>query len=210
MVVASVAVQVQAQFDQILIGYLLPEEELGQYAAALRLVAALAFVPVVFHAASSPEVARAKVASELLYRVRLHRLYCGMVVVGAAGALFLALFPELLVRTLLGPQYGGASVLLPVMGLRLLFTGLGVARGLYIANEGLFRFAMLGAVGGAVLSMGLNVWWVPRWGLWGAVAASFASLTFTTFAVDAVVPAMRRNCGLMIRALVMPWRGLQR
>lgn len=209
-IVAAVAVQVQAQFDQVLIGHMLTDKELGQYAAAMRLVVAMSFVPVVFHAAASPEVARAKLESEALYFVRLHRLYRGMVVIGVLGALVLALFPRLLVHTLLGAQFDGAAVLLPLMGLRLVLTGLGVARGLFVANEGLFRFAMVSAISGAVVSLSLNFWWIPRWGLWGAVAASFASLAVTTFAVDALVPAMRRNCGLMIRALVMPWRGLQR
>ena len=210
LIVSGVAIQVQAQADQVLIGRLLPAEELGQYSAAIRLVAALAFVPMVLQAAAAPEIARAKVEGAAPYRLRLHRLYRAMMLGTVVLVAPLVLFPHLIVRLLLGRQFGGAAVLLPVLAFRLVLTGFGVARSLFIANEGLFRFSMISSVAGAGVSVALNFWLIPRWGLWGAIAASFVSLTITTFVVDAIVPSTRGNCRLMLRALVMPWRSLQR
>ena len=205
-VLMGLAVQVQAQIDLVIMGGLLPAAQLGDYAGAIRLVTALAFLPMVLQSASGPEIARAKVEGEDLYRNRLHRLYRGMVVMCLLSVAPLALAPRLIVHLLLGAAFAGSASILPVLAFRLVLTGFGTARTLFITNDRLFGLALIGSVTGACCSVGLNLLLIPRWGVWGAVVAGLLSFSVTTFGFDAAVPALRPNLRLMMCALVMPWR----
>jgi O-antigen/teichoic acid export membrane protein len=205
-ILMGLAVQVQAQIDMVIMGGLLPAVQLGNYAGAIRLVTVLAFMPGVLQSAAGPEIARAKVEGEELYRDRLHRLYRGMVVLCLISIAPLVVAPRLVVRLLLGSSFAGAATVLPVLAFRLVLTGFGVARSLFITNDRLFRLALVGAVAGACTSVVLNLVLIPRWGVWGAVVAGLVSFSITTFAFDAVFPALRPNFRLMMCALVMPWR----
>jgi O-antigen/teichoic acid export membrane protein len=205
-ILMGLAVQVQAQIDLVIMGRLLPAAQLGNYAGAIRIVTVLAFIPVVLQGAAGPEIARAKMDGEEIYRDRLHRLYRGIMVVCILGIAPLVLAPRLIVRLLLGASFAGAAPVLPVLAFRLLLTGFGVARSLFITNDRLFGLALVGAVTGACTSVVLNLVLIPLWGVWGAVATGLVSFSITTFAFDAVVPALRPNLRLMMCALVMPWR----
>lgn len=204
--VSGLAISAQAYSDQLVIGAMLGAEELGQYAAALRLVNVFAFVPMVVHTVAAPEITRAKRDDETLYRRRLHSLYRLMFVVFLAMALPLVLLGPAAALWLYGASYAGAAMLLPWLALRLFFTNFGVARSLFITNEGLFRFALLTAIAGAIVNIALNLILVPHWGARGAIAASFASFGVTTFALECFEPRARANLRLMACAVLLPWR----
>jgi O-antigen/teichoic acid export membrane protein len=204
--VAGLAVYVQAYADQLVIGTMLGSAELGQYAAAVRLVSVFAFVPMVVQTVAAPEITRAKLADETLYRRRLCNLYRLMFLLFSVVVVPLIFLGPYAAKLLYGSSYAGTAALLPWLGLRLLFTIFGVARSVFITNEGLFRFALLTAVVGAVVNIGLNLWWVQRWGAIGAIAASIASFATTTFALEFFQPRARINLGLMARAIFLPWR----
>lgn len=205
--VSGVAVYAQAYFDQLVIGANLGGGELGQYAAAIRLVSVFAFVPTVVLTVAAPEITRAKRDDETLYQRRLHSLYRFMFVLFLVTALPLILLGPAAARLLYGMSYAGTAALLPWLAFRLFFTNLGVARSIFVTNEGLFRFALLTAVAGAVVNICLNLVLVPRWGARGAIVSSFASFAVTTFALEVFQPRARANLRLMARAVLLPWRG---
>jgi O-antigen/teichoic acid export membrane protein len=205
--VSGVAVYAQAYFDQLVIGAHLGGSELGQYAAAIRLVSVFAFVPTVVLTVAAPELTRAKRDDETLYQRRLHSLYRFMFVLFLATALPLVVLGPAAARLLYGVSYAGTAALLPWLAFRLFFTNLGVARGIFVTNEGLFRFALGTAVAGAVVNILLNLVLVQRWGARGAIVSSFASFGVTTFALEFFQPRARANLCLMARAVLLPWRG---
>jgi O-antigen/teichoic acid export membrane protein len=203
----GLAITAQAYSDQLVIGALLGAEELGQYAAALRLVSIFAFVPMVIQTVAAPEIVRAKRDDESLYQRRLHSLYRLMFALFVAMAVPLVVLGPMAARWLYGASYAGAAGLLPWLALRLFFTNLGVARSVFITSDGLLRFALFTAIAGAVVNIALNIVLVPRWGSKGAIIASFASFTVTTFALESFDKRARANLVLMARAVFMPWRG---
>ncbi len=203
---SGLAIYVQAYADQLVIALFLGGAQLGEYSAALRLVAVFGFVPMVLQTVASPEITRARRDDAALYRRRLYdfyRLMFGLFIV-TAGPMIVA-GPWVITR-LFGASYAGAAVLVPLLAFRLFFTNLGVARSVFITNESLFRFALLTALAGAVVNLACNVWWVPRWGARGAILASFVSFGVTTFGLEIFQPKARANLRLMLRAILTPWR----
>jgi O-antigen/teichoic acid export membrane protein len=204
--IGALAITVQAYADQLVIGSMLGGVELGQYAAAVRLVSVFGFVPMVVQTVAAPEITRAKRDDETLYQRRLHSLYRLMFGLFLLTALPLALLGPAAVEWLYGASFAGAATLLPWLALRLLLTNFGVARSIFITNEGLFRFALLTALAGAAVNIALNLVLVPRWGARGAIASSLASFAVTTFALEIFQPKARVNLRLMARAACLPWR----
>ena len=204
--ISGFAISTQAYADQVVLGLMIGGEELGQYAAALRLVSVFAFVPMVVQTVAAPEITRAKRDDETLYRRRLHGLYRLMFGIFALTAVPLIFLGPFATRLLYGASYAGAAALIPWLAFRLFFTNYGVARGIFVTNEGLFRFALLTSVAGAVLNIGLNLVLVPPWGARGAIVASLASFALTIFGLEFFEPRARKNLRLMVRAIVLPWR----
>lgn len=200
------AITTQAYADQLVLGLMLGGEELGQYAAALRIVSVFAFVPMVVQTVSAPEITRAKRDDETLYRRRLHGLYRLMLGIFALTAVPLVLLGPLATELLYGGAYAGAAALIPWLAFRLFFTNYGVARSIFLTNEGLFRFALITSVAGAVLNLALNLALVPHWGARGAIMASLASFALTIFGLECFEPRARKNLRLMLRAIALPWR----
>jgi O-antigen/teichoic acid export membrane protein len=203
---SGLAIYAQAYVDQLVIGAILGGEQLGQYAAAIRLVTVFAFIPTVVMTVAAPEITRAKRDDERLYLRRLHNLYRLMFLLFVAVALPLGILGPLMVVLLYGAPYAGAAALLPWLSLRLLLTNLGMARGVFVTNEGTFRFALLTGILGAFTNLGLNLLLVPAWGSLGAVAASLVSFSITIFAFEAFHPRMRLNLFIMAKAVLLPWR----
>lgn len=204
---SSLAIYAQGYSDQLVLGSMLGGAALGQYAAAIRLVTVFAFVPTIVYTVSAPEITRAKRDDEALYWRRLHRLYRTMFGLFLAIGLPLAVLGPILTRALYGAAYYQAATLLPWLALRLFFTNFGTARAVFITNEGLFRFAFMTAVVGAVVNIALNFLLVPRWHAHGAIAASLVSFAVTTFAFEWMNRRARWNLLLMVRAVLLPWRG---
>lgn len=207
---SGIAIHVQAYVDQLVIGSLLGGEELGQYAAAIRLVSVFAFVPTVVLTVAAPEITRAKRDDDGLYRKRLHSLYRLMVGLFVLTAVPLIVLGPAVVKMLYGMPYAGAAALLPWLALRLFFTNLGVARSAFITNEGLFRFALITSAVGAVVNVVLNLLLVPSFGASGAIISSMASFAVTILGLEAFHSRARANLVLMIRAVLLPWRPYSR
>ncbi len=204
--VSGFAISTQAYADQLVLGLMLGGDELGQYAAALRIVSVFAFVPMVVQTVAAPEITRAKRDDETLYQRRLHGLYRLMFGIFAITAIPMILFGPWATRLLYGASYAGAAALIPWLALRLFFTNYGVARTIFLTNEGLFRFALVTSVAGAVLNLALNLVLVPHWGARGAIAASLASFALTIFGLEFFEARARKNLLLMLRAIALPWR----
>ncbi|MBW4052016.1 MAG: flippase [Proteobacteria bacterium] len=206
--VSGLAVYAQAYADQIVIGSILGGSELGQYAAAIRIVSVFSFIPMVIQTVAAVEITRSKVEGPLKYRRRLHNLYRLMMALFLVVAVPLSILGPWLTRLLYGRAYAGASPLLPWLALRLFFTNFGVARGIYITNENLFKFALITAIAGGVTNIALNLVLVPSWGARGAIAASLISFFITTFGLEPFEPRARQNLWLMLQAIFLPWRRL--
>ncbi|MGH8017671.1 MAG: flippase [Opitutaceae bacterium] len=199
--VAGLAIQIQAYFDQVLLAILRDFSQVGYYAAALRLVAVFGFIPMALQAAAAPEITRAHIADREIYLRRLRNLYRLVMVAFVFVALPFVLIPDQVVQIVFGSGYELTALLLPLLAIRILLFNLGVVRSLHIANEGIFRFAMVTALVGAVFNLGLNVLLIPRWGALGCVVSALLSFSINTLALECLHPKARVNLGLMLAAV---------
>ncbi|HEX6178819.1 MAG TPA: flippase, partial [Thermoanaerobaculia bacterium] len=206
LIVSGLAIYVQARIDQVMLGEMLGDSEVGQYSVAMRLIEAVNFLPMIIYSSVAPTVTHAKAAGEERYHERLRNIYRLMFIIFIVTALPIYLFSDIIVRLLYGDAYREAGVLLSLFAVRIFFTNFGVARSLFIVNENLFRHALMAAVSGSVVNVALNYWLIPPYRSAGAIVATILSFLVTVFLYDLVSARARVNVGLMLKAIVTPWR----
>jgi O-antigen/teichoic acid export membrane protein len=206
LVFSGFALMIQAKIDQVMLGNMISNEEVGQYSAAMRLIEVFGFVPMIIASTLAPYIARAKMNSETLYYKRLFEVYRLMFITFLLVAIPVFLFGDRIVTLLYGTDYKRAGVLLSLFAIRLFFANFGVGKSLFITNESLFRYALMTGIIGATVNIVGNYFLIPRYHSEGAIIATIISFSVNTFVIDIFYSATRVNLKLMIRAVFVPWK----
>lgn len=202
----GLALHTQARIDQVMLGNMLNNYEVGQYSVALRFIEIFGFVPMILMNTFTPAVTRAKAASESLYESRLVNLYRLMFATFLLVAVPIYLFAEPLVAFLYGSEYEAAGYLLSLFALRLLFSNMGVGKSVFIVNESLFKYSLVTVIIGAIANVCLNYFLIPLHGSTGAITASMISFAVSIFLVDFFFEKTRQNQRWMFQGMLSFWK----
>lgn len=206
LILSGVAVFVQAKIDQVMLGSMIGDTELGKYSVAVRIVEVFGFIPMVIQTAIAPSITGAKIIGEELYRRRMLNLYRLMSILFGVIAVPLAIFSTKIVVLLFGNEYKTAGPMLALLSMRLIFTNFGVAKNLFIINENLFRYVLVASIAGAGMNVVLNIILIPKMASYGAILSAVISFLFTTFVIDLFFSELRSNLVMMLHAMITPWK----
>jgi O-antigen/teichoic acid export membrane protein len=202
----SIAIQTQAKIDQVLLGRLMNNYEVGQYSVAMKFIEMFGIIPMMLLNTFAPAVTKAKQVSVELYHERIVNFYRLMFVLFLACAIPVFFLGEWTIVLLYGEEYRPAGYLLSLFSIRLLFAFIGVGKGFYVINESLFKNSLLNAIVGATTNILVNIWLIPIYGSIGAIFATIVSFTMSTFVVDAFFPKTRENQRLIFRGIFTFWK----
>jgi len=205
LIFATIALIIHARIDQVMLGDMISNEEVGQYSAAMRLIEVFSFVPMIIVSTLSPHVAKAKSTSETLYHKRLSEVYRAMTFTFLLTAIPIFVFGEKMVLLVFGNEYRGAGYLLSLFAVRLFFTNFGVAKTLFLTNENLFKYSLMTAIIGATVNIAGNYVLIPYYRSEGAIISTIISFSVTTFAIDVFYSRTRVNLRLMFYAVINPF-----
>lgn len=189
---------VNYRLDLFVVALLLPISDVGLYAIATNVAELGLLVPhalstVLMHrAASGPAVTSAAITAMLTRLTSLFLVVYGIAIwVGA----------KLIIGILLGPKYSGSTAALVLLAPGI--WALGTYQNLIndLAGRGHFESKTVAAGIGATLTIALDIWLVPRYGIAGAAAAS--SLAYMATLV-AVILLFRRQVPLPFRSILVP------
>lgn len=201
----GLALSTQTRIDQIMLGKLMSVYEVGQYSVAVKLLEILGFIPMILSNTFTPPITKARALGEGLYHERLVNLYRLMFASFLFFAVPIFLVGDDVVRMLYGGEYKTAGFLFSLFAARLFFMHLGMAKSIFILNEGLFRYSLLTAIVGAALNIAINIVLIPKYGSIGAFMAMLISFTVSFF-MDVFFPRMRMNLGLILHGIVSFWK----
>lgn len=205
LILAILAIQGQARADMVMLGTMCGTRTLGIYSAALRLIEMAAVLPPILATSLLPLLTRCKNRDErsflrtLTSSYRLVTIYCGLV------AMLFYLFGNFAVMSFYGPRFAGSSAFLVLLSLRLLLSGIGVIKQLFIISEGVYWIGTIMAAIGISLNITLNFFLIPRFGTLGAISSSLISFACTTVVLDVFSRAMRPNFSCMLKGMLSPW-----
>jgi O-antigen/teichoic acid export membrane protein len=202
----GIALHIQARIDQVMLGKMLNNAEVGQYSVALKFIEIFGFMPMILMNTFAPAITKAKAVGEDLYRNRLVNLYRLMFLTFLLIATPIYFFSEQMITLLYGLEYQSAGYLLSLFALRLFFSNMGVGKSVFIINESLFKYSLLTVVIGAISNITLNYLLIPQYASVGSIMASMISFTISIFLVDLFFKKTRENQSLMFKGIFTFWR----
>ncbi len=204
MVLSGVVLMIYLRIDQVMLGMLSDQAQVGFYAAAVRIAEVWYFVPTVIVSSVFPELVKLHHSDQLLFQKKLQRLYGLLAFLGYAVALPVTLLAPWLVHLLFGAAYQPAAPMLALLIWAGLFANISVARNSYLiainSPRALFWFSICGAVSNIVLNLLL----IPSHGGMGAVFATLFSYWFAAHGACYLVPTFRPVGAAITRSLLWP------
>lgn len=180
-ILSGILVSIYMKIDQIMIKQMMNDYSVGQYAAAARLSEAWYFIPMTVVVSLYPAIMSAKNINEEIYKNRLSNLYSLMIYSSVAISLIVAFSAEWIVNLLFGASYAEAASVLVVHIWASVFVFIGVSSGKWLLTEGLQVYSAINTLIGALINVGLNYLWIPKFGLSGVAWATLISYAFAAY-----------------------------
>jgi len=206
LILTGISVMITMRVDQVLIGQLLNDKEVGLYSAAVRISEIWYFIPISIASSTFPALIESKKQSiEVFYR-RLQHLYDLLVGIGIAVALGMTFLSGLAIKLLYGHAYAGSG---PVLNI-LIWSGIPVAFGCAWSNwmvlENRTRTMFLLQVTAAIVNFILNLLLIPRFGILGSAYATLISYWAPLILITAMMKSQHRAFLMLCRSLI-PFSG---
>jgi O-antigen/teichoic acid export membrane protein len=200
---SSMVLMVQARIDQVMLGQMIGEIEVGYYSLALIIIEFASFTTIILHSSFAPSIILSKKISEKVYLDRLEGYYKLNFAIALFIAVPIAIFSPWIILVFFGEAYRPAALIMSIMTIRLIFAHIGVAKGIYFANENLLKFSALTMIIGTVINIALNYLWIPMYQGVGATVASLVSFFMTIFFFDFFYSKTKKNAFLMVRSFFL-------
>lgn len=192
LIISSVAVMIYMRIDQIMIGQMLGDEEVGWYSAAIKISEVWYFIPMAIVSSVFPAIIDAKKKSEALYYQRLQKLYNLMVILSLTVAIPMTFLADWMMELLFGREYILAGPVLSISIWCGLFASLSVASGKWFISEGYTVLALKRNLYGAMLNIVLNYYLIPIFGMLGAALSTLVSFSLAAYVSDIFSKKTRR------------------
>lgn len=182
-ILAGVLVMLQFRLEYFLIEKFLGWDQVGQYAAILKLVELFDVAIVIFVTMLLPELARDK---KLLNNCTFQRAY----LVGVL--MYLSFLPLILITYfafpyLYGNQYAEVAGLMLILALRPFFIMVIAVRGMFIVVNDKFWYAPTCSITGVLCGLITGIFFIPEFGLKGAAISAMIGLFCSTVLIDAIL-----------------------
>ncbi len=204
LIFSSMSAVVYLKIDQVMLGTMVSDAELGYYSAAVKLSEAWYFVPLIISNALFPAILSAKKKSVVLYMKRLQQLSDFYFICAASLALIVTFSAPMIITMLYGIAYTPSIIILQLHIWAGIFIFLRTILSKWLIVEEKFRFSLISQVSGAIANVGLNFWLIPLWGGIGAAIATLASYFIGAILVLGLFKDTKDIFRIFVRTLAFP------
>ncbi len=205
MILSNLAIMIYMRIDQIMIGQMINNKEVGVYSAALRFSEIWYFIPMAIVGSVMPALTLLHKNSRSNYFFRLQQLLNNLVKIAYLIAIPMTFCSTLVVTTIYGQDFSGAGVILSIHIWSAVFVFIGVGMSPYIINEGLMKYAVYQTVFGALLNILLNFFLIPKYGAVGAAFSTLISQMVASFLINFALKPLRILFKMQLMALIKPF-----
>lgn len=202
LILSGLAISTFAKIDQVLLKFLINEEGVGFYAAAVRIVEAWYFIPMAITTSIFPAILNARQNSHSEYLNRLKKLYDLMSVISIFIAVFISLLSGFIINIFYGSTFSSSATVLAIYIWSGIATFLGVASNQFLIAENLTKLSLYRSVFGMITNIFLNFVLIPLYGINGAAIATLISYFLSTFFI-AIFKESRAQSIMMFRSLFL-------
>jgi len=202
LILSGLVISIYMKIDQVMIKEMLGAEEVGLYAAAVRLSDVWLFITVIITNSLFPAIVGAKAVSQKLFEDRIVKLYQLLVSISLIISILMFVFSEKIVLLTFGNDYTKAIDILRLYIWSIIFVFLNNGSWKWYLVENLQKIATIRLSIGALVNVALNFFLVPIYGLTGAVYATLISYITATYFGNLIMPKTRVNFKMQTYALL--------
>jgi O-antigen/teichoic acid export membrane protein len=186
LILSGIAVMLYMKIDQVMIGNMLGDSQLGIYSAAVKLSEAWYFIPMIVSGSVFPAILNTRKKSRELYLERLQMLYDSFTLFSIIVAFITTFIAPFVVHIIYGVEYIEAAAVLSIHIWAGVFVFLGVASSKYLVAENLTKISFYRTSIGAITNLILNFLLIPEYGILGAAIATLISQMLSSYVLNAL------------------------
>ncbi|MEL6458836.1 MAG: flippase [Cyanobacteria bacterium J06621_15] len=181
LIFSGFAILIFMKIDQIMLGQMKGDSEVGIYSAAVRVSELWYFIPTAIVSSVAPSIYAAKEKSEHHYYKRIGQLLRLLTYISLAIAIPMTFLSKNVVLIMFSQEYIEAAPILAVHIWASLFVFMGIATLPWFIAEGLNHLSLRKTLLGAILNVILNFLLIPEYGGLGAAIATISSQAASAF-----------------------------
>ncbi|WNB74222.1 flippase [Methylomonas koyamae] len=203
LLLSTIVIIIYTRIDLMLIKDMIGDYEAGVYSAAVRLVEAWYFIPVVVANSLFPAILDAKNVEQEFYYTRLQGLYRLIVYLGVVITILMYMFSDLLVVNLFGQNYLMASEVLKLYVLGIVFVFFGTVRSKWILAENLQKYGFYYVFFGGVVNVLLGYVLIKKLGILGGAISNLVSLVCVVIVFPLFNRRVRSSVPMFFRSFIL-------
>ncbi|MDZ8032495.1 MAG: flippase [Nostoc sp. DedQUE08] len=202
LIFSGFAIMIFMRIDQVMLGQMIGDSEVGVYSAAVRISEIWYFIPGAIVSSVAPAIYAAKEKSESLYYQRIGQLFSLMTCISLAIALPMSFLSDKIIIVMFGSGYADAGAILAVHIWTSLFVFMGLATSPWFIAEGLNHVSLGKTLFGAILNIILNLLLIPKYAGLGAAIATIISQAAAAFICNAFDSRTQKLFKIQVRSLI--------
>ncbi|WP_448266996.1 flippase [Nostoc sp. DSM 114159] len=206
LVFSGFAIMIFMRIDQVMLGQMIGDSEVGVYSAAVRVSEIWYFIPGAIVSSVAPTIYAAKEKSESLYYQRIGQLLSLMTCISLVIALPMSFLSDKIIMVMFGSGYADAGAILAVHIWTSLFVFMGLATSPWFIAEGLNHVSLGKTLFGAILNIILNLLLIPKYAGLGAAIATIISQAAAAFICNAFDSRTQKLFKIQVRSLIHFYR----
>ena len=200
-ILSGFAVYVYSKTDQIMLGAMNKNAELGYYAAAVKISEICDFLPMIISSSIFPKLANLRKTNYEEYLNKFQIYSDIMIFLWLGVAIPISLLSPWIVHLLYGDKYAQSAAVLGIYVWAQFGSNFGVARSTYLNIEGQLRYGLYLTVVGSTLNVGLNFLLIPKYGALGATTATLITYFYVIILVNFLIKELRPFATFIWRSL---------
>ncbi len=175
LILSSIAIMIYMRIDQVMLGQMLGNHEVGIFSAAVRISELWYFIPMAIAGSVYPALLLTTAKNETHYYERLQTLLDAIALMGISIAMVMTFASSYVIQHLYGVSYAASADVLALHIWAGVFFGLWTASGSWFMAENLQKYALYKNFVGGVVNVALNLYMIPHYGVKGAAISTIIS-----------------------------------
>lgn len=203
-ILSGIMTTISMRIDQVMLGEMMGESEVGIYSVAVKLTETWNFLPLVVCSSSFPAIMNSWAGDKELFYKQIQKFYNLMAFIGYCIAILVTVFSGLIIKLLFGASYYQSGPLLSVLIWVVVIMNLSSARTLFLISMNWNRLLFVTLLCGTILNILLNYLLIPKYGAMGAAIATIASYWFALHGTCFIFKPLRKTGWMLAKAMVYP------
>ena len=200
---SNFSISIFMRMDQILLGSLAGNKDVGIYAVASLISDILYSIPLFICASSFPKITGYWDENKERYYNYNSKLFLGMVLYAYLSCSCVYLFVDWFVGILYGPAYIESGMVAKIHSLTLLFVAIGCVRGNMLLVQHHARILSLITILGGLCNIALNYIFIPQYGVYGAAISVLITQAIVGYGSGIFTKDLREIMKMQTRAILL-------